>query len=171
MKEKANSSSNRDDLAAENPIGDTIQILMAIVYVVIMILDAFIFKFSTFLSNYIPIFVYLPMGISFLLLAAYLGGISHQIVFKERRDPPIVINKSVFKFVRHPMYLGVILLYIGSFWLSLSLICLILIPFIIIIYDKFAKYEEKKLIEKFGDEYLKYKKEVGRWFPKLKKSK
>lgn len=76
-------------------------------------------------------------------------------------------REGILNFIRHPIYLGTILIVIGfviydprvaSF---ISAICIFLyLP--IGIY-----FEEQKLIETYGDSYKKYKKEVPAIFPDL----
>ncbi|MFA7290416.1 MAG: isoprenylcysteine carboxylmethyltransferase family protein [Melioribacteraceae bacterium] len=74
-----------------------------------------------------------------------------------------LVIKGPFKFVRHPIYLFSFMFLLvrptmDLFYL-ISLVC-ILVYFVIGSY-----YEEKKLIERFGDEYLEYQKKVARIFP------
>jgi len=76
-----------------------------------------------------------------------------------------LIKHGIYKHVRHPFYLGVIIHSIGipmvfsslyGFLLMLGLIPLILYR---------IKIEEKMLIEKFGDEYREYVKETKKLIP------
>ncbi|MCK9281454.1 MAG: isoprenylcysteine carboxylmethyltransferase family protein [Melioribacteraceae bacterium] len=74
-----------------------------------------------------------------------------------------LVIKGPFKFVRHPIYLFSFMFLLvrptmDLFYL-ISLVC-ILIYFVVGSY-----YEEKKLIERFGDEYIEYQKKVSRIFP------
>ena len=71
--------------------------------------------------------------------------------------------------MRHPMYLGFILIYIALSIGTLSLLSLIPLIIGFFIYDRMAEYEEKGLEEKLGQEYLEYKKKVPKWFLRLKK--
>ncbi len=71
--------------------------------------------------------------------------------------------KGPYKFSRHPLYLFSILFLvfrpIMDYEYLIFLICIIAYFYI------GSHYEEKKLIEKFGDQYLHYKKNVPRIFP------
>lgn len=77
--------------------------------------------------------------------------------------------KGPYKYMRHPiLFFGGLFLILrpvmGLFYLT-CLICIILYIYI------GSFYEEKRLIEKFGEKYLKYKREVPAFFPvKLVKS-
>ena len=75
-----------------------------------------------------------------------------------------LVTSGIFKYSRNPMYLGMlmIVLYTSIFYLN---IYSILTPLLFILWiNKFQiKREEEFLIEKFGDEYLSYKKKTRRW--------
>lgn len=79
-----------------------------------------------------------------------------------------IIDKGIYKFIRHPAYAGSLLSFLGlglafSNWLSTLVIFIpILIAFIYRI-----RVEEKALIQAFGDEYLNYSKTTKRLIPKL----
>jgi protein-S-isoprenylcysteine O-methyltransferase Ste14 len=57
----------------------------------------------------------------FLIVSGYLAKKGLAIVFGEKIEKPAVIRKSVFGAVRHPIYLGEILFFLGFLGLSLSL--------------------------------------------------
>ncbi len=71
--------------------------------------------------------------------------------------------EGAFKFVRHPIYFFSIL-FLGL-RPTMSLFYLIMFVTIIIYFYVGSTYEEKKLIERFGDEYRQYQKKVPRLFP------
>jgi protein-S-isoprenylcysteine O-methyltransferase Ste14 len=50
---------------------------------------------------------------------------------------------------------------------TISVISLILFFFIFLGYNHIANFEERKLEQAFGDEYIDYKQRVGKWIPKL----
>ncbi|MFX0100081.1 MAG: methyltransferase family protein [Candidatus Hodarchaeota archaeon] len=169
QKKHSHHARDRDDLTKEHPWCDRGQLILLIVYIATWILDSLVFQLTTFISNFVPAVLQWILTIAFVILGIYLLKASHDIVFGERRDPPVVIEKGVFKLVRHPMYLGGIFMYVGLFFGSFSLLCLALLVVVIVFYDMFAGYEEKKLEEKYGQAYVDYKKRVPRWLPRLKK--
>ena len=77
-----------------------------------------------------------------------------------------LVKKGLYKFIRHPGYLGTILI-----WCTSGLAMQNKIIFIIAVILTFIAYyyridnEEKMLIEKFGEKYLDYKKHSWRLFP------
>jgi protein-S-isoprenylcysteine O-methyltransferase Ste14 len=77
-----------------------------------------------------------------------------------------------YRYVRNPFMLGVLLTLWGEA-IYMSRIAMLAYAFLLtwIIYFWVIFFEEPALTESLGDEYLKYKKAVPRWFPKLKKFK
>ena len=97
-----------------------------------------------------------------IIAGIYLNSRSH-IVFET--PEPKVVDYGVYSRVRHPMYLAAILLYIGFWTTTLSLLTLIPLLAVLIGYNYLASAEEHILTEKFGDEYTDYKKRVSKWIP------
>ncbi len=78
-----------------------------------------------------------------------------------------VVDKGPYAIIRHPQYLGGILFSITiTLWTQL-LISLILSIIIIILTYQWTYSEDKKLIEKFGEEYRIYREKVPRLNPIL----
>jgi len=98
-----------------------------------------------------------------------LLGAGHVVLEPEQR-PLGVITSGVFKYVRHPLYLGGILIYLGMVISTLSLLFLVVFVGIHIFYNYIATYEEKLMEEKFGEEYIKYKQRTGKWLPRIGRS-
>ena len=65
-----------------------------------------------------------------------------------------MITDGVFAYVRHPLYLSILLAYLGFVFGSMSLISLI--PWICydILFDKMASYEEEDIARILGDKYI-----------------
>ncbi|OGF61358.1 MAG: hypothetical protein A2Y62_15105 [Candidatus Fischerbacteria bacterium RBG_13_37_8] len=91
----------------------------------------------------------------------------HDVIFGEVHEKAILINKGIFTKVRHPIYLGAILFYLGFVFFTFSLISFGLWIIIFIFYDYIARYEEVILVHTLGEAYESYMKEVPRWIPRL----
>ena len=76
-----------------------------------------------------------------------------------------IVADGVYKYVRHPQYLGIFLATLGMIVFQFSPISLALFPVIVIIYYRLAKKEEKKCEDKFGEEYHQYKRMVPMFIP------
>jgi len=87
-----------------------------------------------------------------------------QTTVKPHEVPNFFIDYGPFKISRHPMYLGMFSILLGTAIFLGSISSLISsILFIIIIESMFIPMEEKNLEKKFGNEYIDYKKRVRRW--------
>jgi protein-S-isoprenylcysteine O-methyltransferase Ste14 len=161
----------RDDLTGEHKLGDAVQIVILVLFLSVWILDNFFFKFTAFLNNYIPLAVQISLGVIFLALALYIARSGMNIVFSEVRETPGVIRKGAFKFVRHPIYLSEILFYLGLLMFRTSLAAAFIWILAIVFFVFIAKYEEKLLLARFGEDYRAYMRDVGMYFPRLWKQK
>jgi len=156
---------HRPDIAGEHRFGDLIQGLFLILFIGAVVIDRLFLKTSAILSPYFSIWLRIPISILILWFAWYLAVGGLRIVFGEIREKPVVVNQGVFSQMRHPIYLGGILMYLAALVLTLSMIAAILWVFIILYYGFLARFEEKLLIEKFGDEYRLYMQQVPMWIP------
>ena len=155
----------REDLTGEHRLGDTLQLILLLLFLAIWILDSFVLGFSTFLVESIPWYVRLLAGVPVLVLASYLARAGLKAVFGNPQETPHVITRGVFSLVRHPIYLGAILFYVGLVCLTLSLASAALLVIIIPFYRFISRFEEKLLTERFGDEYRDYMRQVPMLFP------
>jgi protein-S-isoprenylcysteine O-methyltransferase Ste14 len=160
--------SRREHLAGEHPFSDRGQLIFLGVFMVVWVADSFIFRFSIFAGQYVSLLIRIPIAAVFLFASGYLAQQGMRVVFGEERQEPIVINEGVFSVVRHPVYLGCILFYLGLLILTLSLVAAIIWIVIIVFYHVIAKYEEGLLAKKFGKEYEQYMQTVPMWIPRLK---
>jgi protein-S-isoprenylcysteine O-methyltransferase Ste14 len=152
----------------EHPLGDAGQLILFGLFMVIWILDSFILHQSTLLADTIPLAIRLIIFGVALLIAYYLFKSGHVAVSGEHR-PGKVISYGAFRYVRHPLYLGSILIYFGLAVSTASLFCLGLLVVMIVFYNFIASYEEKLLEAKFGEAYAAYQNSTGKWVPHLGK--
>lgn len=155
----------RDDLAGEYRWGDAGQLVLLFLFLVVWGVDSFWLRLTTFLAQYVPLYIRLLSAAVVFFIAARIARKGLQVVFSDVRDKPHVIRTGVFSRVRHPIYLAALLLYIGFFLTTFSLACLALWVGILIFYNYIAIYEEKLLEQKFGQEYTEYCRDVPRWIP------
>jgi protein-S-isoprenylcysteine O-methyltransferase Ste14 len=160
---------DRQDLAGEHSFGDLGQIILLIIFLTVWIADSFFINYSNFLSEYVPLYIRIPLSIVILSISGYMAKAGLSIVFGEVREEPCVIKKGVFGIVRHPVYLGSILLSLGLLIFTLSIMSAVVWIVIIAFYYFISKHEEKLLLEKFGEEYEDYVKEVPMLIPRIKR--
>ncbi|MEA2021510.1 MAG: isoprenylcysteine carboxylmethyltransferase family protein [Candidatus Caldatribacteriota bacterium] len=150
------SHQHRDDLTGEHAYSDIGQLIFLVIFLIVWIMDSFLFKYSTFLTRYISNSIRVPIALVILTISGLLAGIGLKMVFGEKREKPHVITTGVFSIVRHPIYLASILLYLGFILLSLSIFSALVWILIIIFYYFISRYEERLLSQKFGSEYNEY---------------
>ena len=137
---------------------------------ILLIIETIIFV-GIFLFYKTIIIEYLDyLGWGLLILSVYFA-LAPVYVFKKKANVPegksyihtkVIVDTGVFSIVRHPQYLSMLLVEIGlvlivQHWLILilSIICIIFTYYGILIQDKI-------LVRKFKDDYVKYMKKVPR---------
>lgn len=150
----------------EHPWGDAGQIILGGVFLVVWVGDSFFLQRSTSLSSYVPLSARLIfLGIA-LVAGLALFRITHPVVCREQR-PDWVVVTGAFRYVRHPLYLSAVFMYIGLCFSTMSLYSLAVFLGIFVFYNYIAGYEERLLEIKFGEEYRQYKSATGKWVPKI----
>jgi protein-S-isoprenylcysteine O-methyltransferase Ste14 len=156
----------RAGVGAEHPRCDQMQLAMILSFFVVWVIDSlslFVFGYSTvFVGLFSLPVLLLPASLS-LGFGAYLVAQSHNAVFGDLTDPPRLLDSGVYAWVRHPMYLGILLVCLGCFFLSPSLLSLGVWLAFFVLYDQMATYEETDLVRILGEEYLTYQKRVSKW--------
>ena len=87
-------------------------------------------------------------------------------------DPPKnLVVQGLYKYIRNPMYVGVLTLLVGGVIFFASLVLIFYTVFAFLCFHLFVlAYEEPTLRKKFGDSYRKYCDSVPRWIPRGKKT-
>src|SRR5215471_12099406 len=76
----------------------------------------------------------------------------------------MIVRDGPFRFTRNPMYLALCLVQVAlGFFLNDWITLLFVIPLALILHYGVILREERYLSAKFGEPYLQYKLEVGRW--------
>ena len=165
---KSEQKPDREDLTGEHPLGDAGQIIIAVLFFGVWILDTSFLHYTTFLTSHVPWFVRIPAGLLLLFYALYLARTGLKTVFDEVRPQPRVIREGVFRRVRHPIYSSELLTYTGLLILHFSamafLVWLTAAGFLYFI----SRHEERLLTERFGEEYRNYIQEVPMLIPRIK---
>lgn len=89
-------------------------------------------------------------------------------IYKPKSECKLVTT-GIYAHVRNPVYLGNTLMLWGWFFVLQLTVVLFLTTLFMIHFYLVAKWEEKELTERFGDDYLQYKKRVPFIIPFLKK--
>ena len=79
-----------------------------------------------------------------------------------------LVTTGIYRVFRHPQYVGLFTFLVGYFLLLSALFALYLTPLILTWFAAIAYIEERYDLEvMFRDEYQKYKKKVGMFFPRF----
>lgn len=78
-----------------------------------------------------------------------------------------LVTWGPYRYVRHPSYLGYFLMFFGLFFLWPNLFTLFPLS-AIPGYFRVTFEEERLLVQRFGDEYIKYQRKTGRFIPRFR---
>ena len=83
-------------------------------------------------------------------------------------DPPKhLVVRGLYRYVRNPMYVAVVIMLLGETIFFMSQAVLIEAAIFFVLANLFVMlYEEPTLRRKFGESYANYTQTVGRWIPK-----
>jgi protein-S-isoprenylcysteine O-methyltransferase Ste14 len=79
-----------------------------------------------------------------------------------------LVTTGIYKYIRHPQYLGFLLITLGLNVQWLTIFTLILWPVLAVLYWRLAKEEDKENEERFGEEFREYKRSVPGFVPRLR---
>ena len=99
-----------------------------------------------------------------LLVLALLQLNKNLSPFPTPKDNSVLIQNGLYAWVRHPIYSGIIVLFVGYGIYHDSLFKLMITIFLWVLFYFKTQYEELQLQRKFP-EYKVYKNKVGRFFP------
>lgn len=106
--------------------------------------------------------------LSFLLIGGGFWLISagwQRLYVAQRRHE--LATDGVYARMRHPQYVGFILVMLGFLVQWPTILTLAMFPILVVMYVRLAKAEEREALAEFGDAYRNYMKEVPGFIPKL----
>ena len=114
------------------------------------------------------------VGGPLIIAGAVLIILAHKELPKEHGQPEKInklATRGIYSKIRHPVYLGFMLITFGLSLFFANYLMLILSILFVPVWYTISKREEKNLIEKFGERYLKYMKETPMFIPHKNKTK
>lgn len=81
------------------------------------------------------------------------------------RSKDNLVSDGIYAYLRHPQYLGIIIILFGTLCFFFTLFLLLLFDILLIMFYRLAKKEEKELELRFGEKYLIYKDNVPMFIP------
>jgi len=148
-------------------VGFILYVLVGMTFIVILASISYYYSFGLF--NYNLGYI---IGFILFIIGLILQGVAEATLGKYYL-PSIgtieghkIIKNGIYKYIRHPGYLGEIIIFFGLGFVTYSLLG-ILGAFIVslMVYAGEVIPEEKYMLEKFGKEYEEYMKETFRFIP------
>ncbi len=89
----------------------------------------------------------------------------HKEYWSKEEGQGKLVRTGIYKYIRHPQYIGFFLITLGMMleWATLPLI--ILYALLLVLYYRLAKREEKDMEKEFGNEYSEYRKNTKMFIP------
>ncbi|UCC20147.1 MAG: isoprenylcysteine carboxylmethyltransferase family protein [Promethearchaeota archaeon] len=149
-------------------IGPKVLLCICPFFILFGILNSIYYPFFQIPINY---YVLVIIGSILITIGIFVFIYSERIISSAHSSSEL-ITKKTYAYVRHPMYaswgLGTLP---GIFCLFNSWFLFLILIFYYLLFRIFVRKEERFLIEKYGEKYEHYKKNVNAFFPKLKKYK
>jgi protein-S-isoprenylcysteine O-methyltransferase Ste14 len=98
----------------------------------------------------------------FVMLAA-----AWNVLYKAQRTHSLAIT-GVYAYLRHPQYVGFILIMVGFLLQWPTLLTLVMFPILVTMYDRLARREEREVQAEFGEAYTRYAANTPRFFPHVR---
>lgn len=85
-------------------------------------------------------------------------------------DPPrALVTNGLYRFVRNPMYVGVLAAIVGhTFWYYSKGVALYAVAVAVMVHLRVVMHEEPWLMRTFGPEFAAYRARVPRWLPRVR---
>ncbi len=107
-----------------------------------------------------------------LLSAAFIGGgfwllaSAWNVLYQAQRAHNLATT-GAYAYVRHPQYVGFVLIMLGFLLQWPTLITLVMFPILVTMYVLLARREERDALAEFGDQYRRYMARTPAFFPRL----
>ena len=107
-----------------------------------------------------------------LLSFAFIGGgfilisAGWKVLYQAQRRQTLAVT-GIYSYVRHPQYLGFILVMFGFLLQWPTLLTLAMFPVLVFMYVRLARIEERETLAEFGAEYQRYMRQVPGFIPRL----
>jgi protein-S-isoprenylcysteine O-methyltransferase Ste14 len=108
-----------------------------------------------------------PASKVIMLIGILLIVFGWRQIHKARKQGQLVTT-GLYAYIRHPQYLGFLLITLGLNVQWLTIITLLLWPILAILYYRLGKEEDKEMEAKFGEEFREYKRRVPGFIPRLR---
>ena len=99
--------------------------------------------------------------VGFILISA-----ARKVLYTAQKTKQVATT-GPYAFLRHPQYVGFILIMLGFLFQWPTILTAIMFPILLFMYSRLAKREEKDALAEFGEPYAAYQKNTPAFFPRL----
>jgi protein-S-isoprenylcysteine O-methyltransferase Ste14 len=107
-----------------------------------------------------------------LLSFAFIGGgflaisAGWKMLYDAQRRRTLATT-GIYSYVRHPQYVGFILVMFGFLLQWPTLLTLAMFPILVFVYVRLSRIEEREVLDEFGADYEEYMRDVPAFLPRL----
>jgi protein-S-isoprenylcysteine O-methyltransferase Ste14 len=102
----------------------------------------------------------------FIVVGFWLLASAWKVLYEAQRNRRLATTGAYAR-VRHPQYIGFVLIMFGFLLQWPTLVTLVMFPILVFMYAHLAKREEADMLAQFGDEYRRYRADVPAFLPRL----
>lgn len=108
------------------------------------------------------------LSFAFILGGFLLISAAWKVLYEAQRRRTIATT-GPYAHVRHPQYVGFVLVMFGFLLQWPTLLTLLMFPVLVVMYVRLARAEEREALAGFGEAYARYMAEVPGWLPRLRR--
>lgn len=94
-------------------------------------------------------------------------GAAWNVLYKAQREHQLATT-GLYTHLRHPQYMGFILIMLGFLLQWPTLLTLVMFPILVVMYVRLARREEREALAEFGEAYAHYATNTPAFFPRLR---
>lgn len=129
-----------------------------------------IYILGTFLGTDISLGFYPPNILlriigSILIFIGYMGVyLGWREIYRAKEQ---LVTWGIYRYIRHPQYIGLLLMTLGQLIQWPSIIAAVLWPGLVVLYTRLSVKEEQTISKIYGKDYFAYSKTTGRFLPNI----
>ena len=109
------------------------------------------------------------LSLLFILAGFALLGSAWNVLYTAQKNQTLA-STGAYAWLRHPQYVGFILIMVGFLFQWLTVLTLAMFPILVVMYVRLARREEREAIARFGDAYRAYMGRVPAFVPRVKRA-
>ena len=102
----------------------------------------------------------------FIFAGLFLISAAWKTLYEAQRHNGLATT-GTYSYMRHPQYVGFILVMFGFLLQWPTLLTLAMFPVLVVMYVKLARNEEREVLASFGDDYRRYMADVSGFIPRF----